>query len=705
MEVGARYLGGGKCRFDVWAPFPRVLELVILEQDGKEEQQGSRAGAEPDNRDDSKPEYRVVSSKKDDQGYWRFDVENVFPGTRYYYRLDGSKDRPDPASRYQPGGVNGPSQMIDHRYPWRDGGWKGIPIEEMIIYELHTGTFTEEGTFEAVIPRLEALRELGITAVEIMPVGQFPGRRNWGYDVAYSFAVQNSYGGPQGLKRLVDACHASGLAVILDVVYNHLGPEGNYLADYGPYFTDRYRTPWGSAINFDGPCSDPVRDFFFENALAWFMDYHLDALRLDAVHAIFDMSAKPFLRELAERVDGFSKSGRRRYLMAESDLNDIRLIDSWERNGFGIDAQWSDDLHHALHALLTGERKGYYEDFGSIEDLAKALSEGFVYSWRYSKYRKRHHGSRSRDFPANRFIVSSQNHDQVGNRPLGERLTSLVSFEALKLAAGAVILSPYVPLIFMGEEYAEEAPFLYFVSHSDPALAEATRAGRRSEFREASGEPFDPQDPQTFFLSRIFWQRREMDRHRVMLEYCRQLIRLRKTVPALRNLRKDCQEVSFDGRLIFVRRWHASNETLCIMNFGETATAFPVGLAGDSWNSGEEFCKPGKDERKAGGQESAWKKIIDSSDSIWDGPGSSMPDLIAQSENDLTVRSERDRIGLSEGDLIAQSKIDLIRQSENHLIEELKNGLIAQLKTDLIRQPEKFQIKHPSFLLYEKVQH
>lgn len=609
MEVGARYLDEGRCRFAVWAPYSGDLKLVILEQNnGVVAEQDNEAAVDPNNKIDYDDEATIVSSKKDAQGYWKFDVENAFPGTRYFYRLDGSRNRPDPASRSQPEGVHGPSQVIDYEYPWMDGSWKGIPLDEMIIYELHIGTFTEEGTFEAVIPRLEELRDLGITAVELMPVGQFPGQRNWGYDVAYPFAVQNSYGGPVGLKRLVAACHTQGLAVILDVVYNHLGPEGNYLADYGPYFTDRYKTPWGSALNFDGAHSDEVRNFFFENALAWFRDYHLDALRLDAVHAIFDMSARPFLRELAERVDGFSKSDRRRYLIAESDLNDVRLIDSWKRNGFGINAQWSDDLHHALHALLTGEREGYYQDFGSIEDLTRALSDGFVYSWMYSKYRKRHHGSPSRDFPASRFIVSSQNHDQVGNRSLGERLSSLVSFEALKLAAGTVILSPYVPLIFMGEEYAEDAPFLYFVSHSDPALAEATREGRRAEFRAGADEPPDPQGPATFARSRVDWGLRYSGRHETMLKFYRRLIDLRKRIPALRSLSKSDLEVSSTGSLVFLKRRHEHFCVQCIMNFGSIDVEFEPEFDGE------------------------WKKIIDSSEAEWMGPGSSMPGCIKLAE-------------------------------------------------------------------------
>ena len=585
MKIGAGYRGNGLCSFAVWAPFSGDVTLMII-------------GTEK----------RAVHSKKNDQGYWIFEADDVSPGTKYFYRLNGSLDRPDPASHSQPEGVHGPSQVVDHEYPWRDRLWQGIPLDEMIIYELHIGTFTKEGTFDAVIPRLDKLKDLGINALQIMPVGQFPGTRNWGYDVAYPFAVQNSYGGPDGFKRLIGACHVRDLAVILDVVYNHLGPEGTYLADFGPYFTDKYRTPWGRAVNFDDACSDAVREFFIENALHWFKDYHLDALRLDAVHAVFDMSARPFLRELAERVSELSERDRRRYLIAESDLNDVRVIDSLERNGFGFDAQWCDDLHHALHTLLTGEHGGYYQDFGGIEDLVKALREGFVYSWNFSKYRKKHHGSSSLRVPAGKFIVSSQNHDQIGNRPLGDRLSSLVSFEALKLAAGVVMLSPYIPQIFMGEEYAEDAPFLYFVSYSDSVLAEATREGRKKEFASPV-EPSDPQDPSTFFRSRVGWQKQEDGRHRVVLNFYKKLIRLRKEVPALRHLSKECQEVSSEDGIIILKRRHGSSETMCLMNFCQAESAFRLNP-----------------------ETKTWKKVIDSSEAIWDGPGSAMPYTVSKAE-------------------------------------------------------------------------
>jgi maltooligosyltrehalose trehalohydrolase len=595
MRPGAHYLGNGRCEFSVWAPFLDEVALRIVS-----------------------PEEYIIPMEKDREGYWRVVVNRVFPGTRYFYRLGRTLDRPDPASGFQPDGVHKPSQVIDHNsFQWDDPDWSGTPLKEMVIYELHVGTFTGDGSFDAVIPRLDDLCDLGITAINIMPVVQFPGGRNWGYDGVYPYAVQNSYGGPDGLKKLVNACHKRDMAVILDVVYNHLGPEGNYLADFGPYFTEQYRTSWGSAINFDCAHSDPVRNFFIENSLFWFCDYHIDALRLDAIHAIYDMGAKHFLQELAERVEDLSnKNGRKFYLIAESNLNDVRVIRSGESGGYGIDAQWCDDFHHSLHALLTGEKTGYYMDFGGAEDLVKALLEGFVYSWKYSPYRKRHHGSSSKDLPADQFIVFSQNHDQVGNRMLGERLAKLVSFDALKLAAGAVLLSPYIPLIFMGEEYGEESPFLYFVSHSDPDLIAAVREGRRMEFQDFKwgGVPPDPQSRETFLQSRLRWDARREGRHKVLFEFYRRLIQLRRTIPALSNLNKNNLDVLGVEKVILLRRWHGESHVFCAMNFHYEDIVFHVPLPNGRW-----------------------KKILDSSDEIWSGSGSSLPEMV-EGGQELTIR-------------------------------------------------------------------
>ncbi|HEY1016972.1 MAG TPA: malto-oligosyltrehalose trehalohydrolase, partial [Herpetosiphonaceae bacterium] len=502
-------------------------------------------------------------------------------------------------------------------FAWGDGAWRGLPLDEYIIYELHVGTFTAEGTFDAIIPRLDSLRELGVTAIELMPVAQFPGERNWGYDGAYPYAVQESYGGIGGLKRLVDACHARGLAVILDVVYNHLGPEGNYASLYGPYFTPRYATPWGSAINFDGAGSDEVRAFFLGNALRWIEEFHIDALRLDAVHAILDWSARPFLQELGDEVRALAERlGRNVYLIAESDLNDPRVVRPAESGGYGMDAQWSDDFHHALHTLLTGEGGGYYADFlpdpaaPSLAPLARAWREGFVYGGEYSPGRQRRHGLPSRDVPAAKLVICAQNHDQIGNRMLGERLGALVSFEQQKLAAAMVLLSPFIPLLFMGEEYGETAPFLYFISHGDPDLVAAVRAGRREEFAAFAwqGEPPDPAAPATFQASKLNHDLCQQEPHRTLRAWYRELIRLRTSHPALRLLSKEQMDVwGFETQraLLVQRRAGAARIALCC-NFGAAETALSLPL-----------------------ERGPWRLLLNSAAAAWRGPGASPPDLLA----------------------------------------------------------------------------
>jgi len=547
-------------------------------------------------------------------GYHCATINDVAPGARYLYRLDGGKERPDPASRLQPQGVHGPSEVVAvDAFSWSDAAWAGRPLGEYVIYELHVGTYTGEGTFEAIIPHLNELSDLGVTAIEIMPVAQFPGDRNWGYDGAYPFAVQTSYGGPDGLRRLVDAAHAHGLSVILDVVYNHLGPEGNYLGEYGPYFTDRYRTPWGSAINYDGPASDEVRRYFVENALQWLNDFHIDALRLDAVHAITDFSAVAFLDELQLiSHEAAERANRRFYLIAESDLNDARLIRPRAHGGYGLAAQWADDFHHALHALLTNERDGYYEDFGSMEHLVRAYRDGYAYTGEYSAYRQRRHGNSPRLNGAEQFIVCTQNHDQVGNRMLGDRLSALVSFEELKLAAGAVLLSPYLPLLFMGEEYGETAPFLYFVSHGDKGLVEAVRRGRSQEFADFrdQGEPPDPYDPATFERSRLHHELRAQGQHGVLRGFYKELIRLRATIPALAHLSNDELEVTgVEAQQVLVaRRWHGASQALVAINFAgcDAGVTAPTGT-------------------------DRWTLALNSSDAGWAGPGQAVPQALDQS--------------------------------------------------------------------------
>jgi len=584
--LGATYLGGGLSGFLVWAPLINQVEVHILS-----------------------PEERIVSLEKVSRGYHYGVVHGVKPGTRYFYRLDGNIERPDPASKFQPEGVHGPSQVIDPHFVWEELHWCGIPLSHYVLYELHVGTFTAQGTFDAIVPYLDELNDLGITAIELMPVAQFPGDRNWGYDGVYPFAVQNSYGSPEGLKRLIDACHQRGLAVTLDVVYNHLGPEGNYLHDFGPYFTDRYRTPWGAAINFDGPDSDEVRRFFIENALSWVTEFRVDALRLDAVHGIFDFSACHFLQELAAVVhEQAERLNRRIHVIAESDLNDVRLVRSPEQGGYGLDAQWNDDFHHALHTLLTGERTRYYEDFGRIQDLAKALAEGFVYSGAYSPARRRRHGNTSKNLAAHRFVVCAQNHDQVGNRLKGDRLSALVTFEGLKLAAAVVLLSPFIPLLFMGEEYGETAPFPYFVSHSDPDLIEVVRRGRREEFPclHCSDEPPNPQQEATRQSASLDHSLRHQGKHRILYELYQELIKLRNETRAGAGLSKDRMEVVCLEResTLVVRRWGREAQVAAIFHFGDTASVnIPL--------------PPGR-----------WLKRLASGEARWNGPGPDLPTVL-----------------------------------------------------------------------------
>ena len=483
------------------------------------------------------------------------------PFTDYAFSLDGGEPRPDPRSAWQPHGVHGPSRVVDHgSFRWTDQTWRGGELGAAVIYELHVGTFTPEGTFGAAIGKLDHLASLGVTAVELMPVNAFPGERGWGYDGVDLYAPHHAYGGPDGLKQFVDACHSKGLAAIQDVVYNHLGPAGNYLREFGPYFTDRYGTPWGDAVNLDDRGSGEVRNFFIENALMWLEDYHFDGLRLDAVHAIYDQSATHFLEELSVRVGELeSRLGRALWLIAESDLNDPRVVSDRDAGGYGIDAQWSDDLHHSLHALLTGETTGYYADFGSLSDVAKALEQAFVYDGRYSNFRQRVHGRPPTGLDGNRFLGYLQTHDQVGNRAMGERTSRLMSPELLKVGAALVLTAPFVPMLFQGEEWGARTPFLYFTDHEDRALGKAVSEGRRREFAAFGWKPEDVPDPQareTFERSKLDWSELNEQPHADLLEWHRQLIQLRRETPDLSDGRMDRVETTFDedaGWLVMTR--------------------------------------------------------------------------------------------------------------------------------------------------------
>jgi maltooligosyltrehalose trehalohydrolase len=515
-------------------------------------------------------------------GYWQL-VLPLASGTRYSFLLDDSIVCPDPVSFSQPEGVHGPSELTDRlHFPWEDALWKGLPLSNMIIYELHTGAFSPTHDFDGVIKRLDYLLELGINTIELMPLGQFPGEHNWGYDGVYPFAIQHSYGGIPGFQRLVNAAHAKGIAVIVDVIYNHLGPEGNYLSEYAPYFTDKYKTPWGKALNFDDAGSDGVRNYFLNNARMWLEDYHADGLRLDAVHAIRDFSAIHFIQQLKDRVDEIQRrTGCKKVLIAETDLNDPRYIDPPEKGGYGLDGQWIDEFHHALRSLLTGETNAYYEDFGNIAHLEKAYRNTYVYDGIYSRHRRRTFGAPVDNNPYCQFVVFAQNHDHVGNRALGDRLTDNLSPEQLKLAAAAVLLSPYVPLLFMGEEYGEKNPFAFFVDFSEPALIEAVRKGRRAEFEGFALTPAtdhdqpaipDPQSPETFSQSLLSWTDRSATGS-ALFDFYRRLITLRKTHPALQGTTRDSMIVHpAEGLTLSFERKIINETLLIVLHFGDKST-------------------------------------------------------------------------------------------------------------------------------------
>jgi maltooligosyltrehalose trehalohydrolase len=473
-------------------------------------------------------------------------------GSDYVYLLPHVGARPDPVSRHQPRGVHAPSRIVAaDRFAWTDASWRGVPRADLVVYELHVGTFSPEGTFDGVAARLPHLRDLGVTAVEVMPVAAFPGDRNWGYDGVYLYAPHTAYGGPDGLKRLADACHAHGLALIIDCVYNHLGPEGNYLHDYGPYFTDRYRTPWGDALNFDGADSDEVRRFFVDNALYWLTEYHADGLRLDAIQGIYDFSARPILQEIADAFhDQAAQLGRDAWLIAESDLNDPRVIRPKAVGGLGMDAQWSDDFHHALHAIITGNRRGYFADFGNVGDLSRAIVASFVYVGQHAPHRRRRHGATAETDPGDRFVSFIQNHDQVANAYQGRRIGEVAGHARQKVAATVLFSTPALPMLFQGEEWAEEAPFDYFTSHGDPALAEAVRKGRHEEYLHLlddgadMGAWADPQAEETFRRCKLRWDSIDRAPHADMLAFYRQLIALRRRLAPLHNGRKDLARVA-----------------------------------------------------------------------------------------------------------------------------------------------------------------
>ena len=522
--------------FRVWAPRAASVELALRD--------------------------RRVPMERSDDGVWRVRAE-ADDGDAYAFVVDGD-ELPDPRSPAQPDGVHARSRIVRHAaFAWTDDGFRAPSLAGAILYELHVGTFSEEGTFDGAIAHLDHLVSLGVTHVELLPIAAFDGAHGWGYDGVALFAPFAPYGGPDGLKRFVDACHARGLGVILDVVYNHLGPSGNYLGRFAPYFTDRYRTPWGDAVNYDGAASDEVRRYVIDNAVGWVRHYHVDALRLDAVHAIFDFSATHVLEELARAVHAAGAAmGKSVAVIAESDLNDPRLLHAPEAGGYGLDAQWSDDVHHALHAVLTGERHGYYEDFGPIAELARALERGWSYDGRFSPHRQRRHGRTTAGLDGTRFVAFLQNHDQIGNRACGERLAHVAGLARARVGAALLLTSPFVPLLFQGEEWAASAPFLYFTAHEDEALACAVREGRKREFAAFAwqGEVPDPQAADTIERSRLDWSELALASHADMLRWHQALIRLRRSVPDLSDPRLERTRVvwSESARWLVVHRGDAA---------------------------------------------------------------------------------------------------------------------------------------------------
>ena len=539
--------------YRVWAPHVGLLELAI------------GTGRLPMTRDAD--------------GWWTACCQTR-GGELYGFVVDGKGPFPDPRSMFQPCGVHGLSQKVDHgSFVWSDDGWQAPPLASAVIYELHIGTFSDPGTFAGAIARLPYLADLGVTHVQLMPVAEFSGRRGWGYDGVALFAPHHVYGSPDDLKRLVDACHSRGLAVILDVVYNHFGPAGNYLSTFAPYFTSRYHTPWGDAVNLDDADSHEVRRFLCDNALMWLREYHFDGLRLDAVHALIDTSACHLLEQLAAEVDTLEAvSGRHLVLVAESDLNDPRVIRPREAGGLGMDAQWSDDFHHAVHALVTGERAGYYEDFGTSAHISRAFDDAYVYDGAYSRHRRRRHGRPPHDVPGWRFVVAVQNHDQVGNRAAGDRLTHLVSVGRLKVAAALLLTSAFVPLLFQGEEWGASTPFQYFTAHEDEDLARCVSEGRRHEFSAFGWDPAsipDPQAMETFEQSRLRWDEVAETGHAHLLEWYRALIGLRREQPSLRDGAYRNVQVALDEELKQLTICRGTLVIACNLDRTRTTIAVP----------------------------------------------------------------------------------------------------------------------------------
>lgn len=596
MDVGVNYLDN-KCEFVVWSPYSSKLALVI-----------NSTG-------------ETIPMKKLRNGHWSITVDGLKAETDYMFRLDEKKVLADPASHFQSNGVFGPSRIIDHScFKWTDQDWRGLDLKDMVFYELHVGTFTPDGTFKAIISRVKELAEMGINAIELMPIAQFPGRRNWGYDVAFPFATQNTYGSPDDLKSLANECHQQGVALFTDVVYNHAGPEGNFLNEYGPYFLKNRMTTWGPTVNLDGPDCKPVREYFMQNTIHWLEKYHLDGLRLDAVLFMLDSSPIHFLTSLTSNVKALSKNLKRKiWSIAESGYNQPIVLTPRNKGGYGFDGQWLDDYQHAVHAVITGECEGYYGNYGKMHHLKETLVESYVHVGGGFPNSHFHNRSPEESFlwiSSKRLVVFSQNHDQVGNRLLSERLTTIKGLEAAKISAGLVLLSPYIPLLFMGEEYGETKPFNFFVDYSDKNLSLATREGRKKEFDSFhwKGESLDPSSNATFEASKINWDSRYKDPGCKIAGYYHALLNLRKNLkfPCYSNRRQIEVLVNEETKTLFLKYCKGRRSKAIIANLGdkENECKFPF--------------KGGK-----------YQKTLDSLHSKWGGPGAILPDQVKVSDKIL----------------------------------------------------------------------
>lgn len=575
-HIGVRPTADGT-HISVWAPEAKTVQCQVEDQE------------------------TLITLDRKEYGYWEIKTNALKAGDQYKFVLDG-KAYPDPASYYQPDGVHGASQVVDLSFNWTDGDYKVPAMKDLIIYEMHIGTFTNTHDFQGTIDKLPYLKKLGINAIEIMPIAQFPGERNWGYDGVFPFAVQDSYGGPKAFQQLVDAAHAQDIAIVLDVVYNHFGPEGNYAPNYGPYFTDKYGTPWGSAINFDDAYSHGVRDFVLANVRMWFADYHVDALRIDAAHALKDWSASHILQDIRKETNAWIEEQERdHYLIVECDLNDKRYLESLEKNGFAMDGQWVDEFHHALRVAAGGKPDGYYSDFHGVADLAKSLQHGYVYTGQYSEHRQKFFGTDSIGITGDHFVVFSQNHDQTGNRMLGERSSMLFSADMQRLMALTVMASPFVPMLFMGEEWSASTPFQYFVHHSDEELIEAVRKGRKEEFKsfQSDAEAPDPQSETTFADCVLKWDEIDSGAHQQMLAYYEALISFRKANSILRQVDRSLVTVQYDESKSVIVLSYAFEDQLMVglLNFSSAAQTVSLDSA------------------------YSWERIWDTSDPAWGGSG------------------------------------------------------------------------------------